>query len=104
MKLLYFFLIILIILKFQYNDDIETTVDWFYNFTNNEYLIYEYDIKSKLLFESNIKPSLRKLASTWVLSEYYLYSLKQLLGHFHYLCIIFHLIHYNRNNYKSIYY
>lgn len=77
MKLLYFFLIILIILKFQYNDDIETTVDWFYNFTNNEYLIYEYDIKSKLLFESNIKPSLRKLASTWVLSEYYLYSFKK---------------------------
>ena len=77
MKILYFFLIIFLIFRFQYNLDIETTVDWFYKFTNNEYLIYEYDIISKLIFETNIKPSLRKLASTWVLSKYYLYSLKK---------------------------
>ena len=62
MKIIYFFIIITLIFRLQYNSDIETTVDWFYNFTDNEYLIYEYDIKSKIIFETNIKPSLRKLS------------------------------------------
>ena len=77
MRIFYFILIIIIINNFQFNTDIESTTNWFYNFTDNNYLMYEYDLKSKLIFDNDIKPSLRKLSSTWILSKYYQYCLKK---------------------------